>query len=162
MTKALIGIRVNGDDHELAVEPRRLLADLLRDDLNLTGTKRGCETGVCGVCTVIVDGRSVKSCLMLAVQARGRAVTTIEGLRADDGALHPLQESFVEHGGLQCGYCTPGFILSAKALLDRVPDATEVQIREHLSGNLCRCTGYVGIVESILAAARRLAATPPR
>src|SRR5262245_15707790 len=160
MGKVLIELRVNGEDHEVAVEPRRLLADLLRDDLNLTGTKRGCETAICGACTVLVDGRSVKSCLMLALQARGRSVTTIEGLRADDGALHPLQESFIAHGGLQCGYCTPGFILSAKALLDRVPDATEAQIREHLTGNLCRCTGYVGIVESILAAARTMAAAP--
>jgi len=161
VARVLLRITVNGEDHEVAVEPRRLLADLLRDDLDLTGTKRGCETAVCGACTVLVDGRSVKSCLMLALQARGRSVTTIEGLRGDGGALHPLQESFVEHGGLQCGYCTPGFILSAKALLDRVPDAAEAQIREHLSGNLCRCTGYVGIVESILAAARKLATAPP-
>ena len=158
MAKVLIGVRVNGEDHEVAVEPRRLLADLLRDDLDLTGTKRGCETAICGACTVLVDGRSVKSCLMLALQAKGRSVTTIEGLRTDSGALHPLQETFVEHGGLQCGYCTPGMIMSAKALLDRNPDASEAQIREHLTGNLCRCTGYVGIVESILAAARKLAA----
>ncbi len=162
MAKVLISIRVNGEDHEVAVEPRRLLSDLLRDDLNLTGTKRGCETGICGACTVLVDGRSVKSCLMLALQAKGRFVTTIEGMRGDDGSLHPLQESFVTHGGLQCGYCTPGFIMSAKALLDRVPDASEAQIREHLTGNLCRCTGYVGIVESILAAARKMAAARAR
>jgi carbon-monoxide dehydrogenase small subunit len=162
MAKVLVDIRVNGEDHAVAVEPRRLLADLLRDDLNLTGTKRGCETAICGACTVLVDGRSVKSCLMLALQAKGRSVTTIEGLRADDGSLHPLQESFVAHGGLQCGYCTPGFIMSAKALLDRVPDASEAQIREHLTGNLCRCTGYVGIVESILAVARTMAAASTR
>jgi carbon-monoxide dehydrogenase small subunit len=157
MAKVLINIRVNGEEHELAVEPRRLLSDLLRDDLDLTGTKRGCETAICGACTVLVDGRSVKSCLMLALQTRGHSVTTIEGLSAEDGGLHPIQQSFIEHGGLQCGYCTPGFILSTKALLDRTPDPTEQEIREHLTGNLCRCTGYVGIVESIRAAAARLA-----
>ena len=155
MAKLLITIRVNGEEHELAVEPRRLLCDLLRDDLDLTGTKRGCETAICGACTVLVDGRSVKSCLMLALQARGRSVTTIEGL-SSDGRLHPIQESFIAHGGLQCGYCTPGFIMSTKALLDRTPNPTEQEIREHLTGNLCRCTGYMGIVASVRAAAARL------
>ena len=159
MAKVLINIRVNGEEHELAVEPRRLLSDLLRDDLDLTVTKRGCETAICGACTVLVDGRSVKACLMLALQARGHSVTTIEGLLSEDGRLHPIQESFIERGGLQCGYCTPGFIMSAKALLDRTPNPSEQEIREHLTGNLCRCTGYVGIVDSVLAAARRLAAS---
>ncbi|MGY6119551.1 (2Fe-2S)-binding protein [Paraburkholderia strydomiana] len=134
---------------------RRLLSDLLRDDLHLTGTKRGCETGVCGACTVLVDGEAVKSCLTLAVQASGREVTTIEGL-AQDGVLHPLQEAFMEHGGLQCGYCTPGFIMTACAMLNDNPNPTEEQVRHGLNGNLCRCTGYVGIVESILAAAEKM------
>jgi len=152
----LIDVTVNSEKQELEVPAPRMLSDLLRDDLNLTGTKRGCETGVCGACTVLVDGRAVKSCLMLALQVRGREVTTIEGLRGKDGALHPIQQAFVEHGGLQCGYCTPGFIMTACALLARTPCPTEEQVRAALNGNLCRCTGYMGIVESILAAAERM------
>jgi carbon-monoxide dehydrogenase small subunit len=150
-----VNVRVNGEEQEVEVPARRMLSDLLRDDLNLTGTKRGCETGVCGACTVLVDGRAMKSCLMLALQVRGREVTTIEGLRGKDGALHPLQEAFLEHGGLQCGYCTPGFIMAACELLARTPRPTEAQVRAGLNGNLCRCTGYMGIVESVLAAAEK-------
>jgi carbon-monoxide dehydrogenase small subunit len=133
-----------------------MLSDLLRDDLNLTGTKRGCETGVCGACTVLVDGRAIKSCLMLALQVRGREVTTIEGLRGKDGALHPIQQAFLEHGGLQCGYCTPGFIMMSAELLRRTPRPSAHEVRAGLNGNLCRCTGYSGIIESILAAAEEM------
>ncbi|WP_238216166.1 (2Fe-2S)-binding protein [Caballeronia novacaledonica] len=150
-----IELIVNGQAHTVETTTRRLLSDLLRDDLHLTGTKRGCETGVCGACTVLVDGEAVKSCLNLAVQAHGREVTTVEGL-AQDGVLHPLQEAFMEHGGLQCGYCTPGFLMTACAMLNDNPNPTEEQVRDGLNGNLCRCTGYVGIVESILAAAEKM------
>jgi carbon-monoxide dehydrogenase small subunit len=137
------------------VPARRLLADLLRDDLFLTGTKRGCETGVCGACSVLMDGDVVKSCLSLAVQADGHEVTTVEGL-AQDGVLHPVQEAFMEYGGFQCGYCTPGFLMAAIAILNDTPHPTEEVVRQGLNGNLCRCTGYVGIVESIMAAAEKL------
>ncbi len=143
-------LRVNGEEQELLVESRRLLLDALRDDLGLTGTKRGCEEGVCGACTVLVDGRHVRSCLLLALQVRDRAVTTIEGL-AGDGALHPIQAAFIRAGALQCGYCTPGFIMTTKALLDARAALTEAEVREALSGNICRCTGYAHIVEAILA-----------
>jgi carbon-monoxide dehydrogenase small subunit len=155
MGKHVIALTVNGDAHEVEVPARRLLSDLLRDDLALTGTKRGCETGVCGACSVLLDGRVVKSCLMLAVQAQGCSVTTVEGL-AKDGTLHPVQQCFAEHGGLQCGYCTPGFLMAACALLGDCPRPTEQQVREGLDGNLCRCTGYAGIVESILDAAEKM------
>ena len=158
MAKRQIALRVNEEEHELLVEPRRLLLDALREELGLTGTKRGCEEGVCGCCTVLVDGEHVKSCLMLALQARGRAITTIEGLRQPDGSLHPIQEAFVQHGALQCGYCTPGFIMTAKAFLDRHPAPTEEEVREGLGGNICRCTGYVNIVKAILELAREGAA----
>ena len=157
MSRHRMGIIVNGEKHEVEVDARRLLVEFLRDDLNLTGTKRGCETAICGACTVLVDDRAVKSCLMLAVQARGRSVTTIEGLRREDGALHPIQQAFLEHGGLQCGYCTPGFIMAALAMLQRHPQPTSEEVRAGLAGNLCRCTGYMSIVESILAAADALA-----
>ncbi|MFQ5691415.1 MAG: (2Fe-2S)-binding protein [Nitrospinota bacterium] len=152
MKKRLITLRVNGEEHEIAVEPRRLLVEALRDDLGLTGTKRGCESGVCGCCTVLLDGRNIKSCLMLALQAQGAEVTTIEGLRGEDGGLHPIQEAYVNFGALQCGYCTPGFIMTTRAFLDENPRPTEAEVREALSGNICRCTGYVKIVEAILAA----------
>ncbi|WP_074171494.1 (2Fe-2S)-binding protein [Caballeronia temeraria] len=155
MKTKTIELIVNGQPHTVETTTRRLLSDLLRDDLHLTGTKRGCETGVCGACTVLVDGEAVKSCLNLAVQAHGREVTTVEGL-AQDGVLHPLQEAFMEHGGLQCGYCTPGFLMTACAMLNDNPNPTEEQVRDGLNGNLCRCTGYVGIVESILAAAEKM------
>ena len=143
-----IRVTVNGRDHERAVEPRQTLADFLREDLELTGTHVGCEHGVCGACTVWLDGEPVRACLMLAVQADGREVTTVEGL-AQGGRLHPLQEEFLKLSSFQCGYCAPGFVLSAKALLDETPNPTEAEIREAIAGNLCRCTAYVGIVKAI-------------
>jgi carbon-monoxide dehydrogenase small subunit len=148
--KQQIILRVNGDDYDLLVEPRRLLIDALRDDLSLTGTKRGCEEGICGCCTVLLDGQNVKSCLTLALQARGHLITTIEGLKGPDGFLHPIQEAFVRNSALQCGYCTPGFIMTTKALLDQNTAPAEGEIREALSGHICRCTGYVKIVETIV------------
>ena len=153
MAKRAVTLTVNDETRELFVEPRRLLIDALRDDLGLTGTKRGCEEGVCGCCTVLIDGRHVRSCLMLTLQARGRSITTIEGLRTPDGGLDPVQNAFVEHGALQCGYCTPGFVMTTKAFLRECPSPTEAQVREGLSGNICRCTGYVKIVEAVLALA---------
>ena len=150
--KRLARFRVNGVGRELFVEPWWTLADVLREQLELTGTKVGCETGNCGTCTVIVDGKAVKSCLFLALRANGREVVTIEGLRQRDGELHPLQKAFIEHFAIQCGYCTPGMIMAAKALLDENPHPTEEEVREALHGNICRCTGYVKIVEAILAA----------
>jgi carbon-monoxide dehydrogenase small subunit len=132
-----------------------LLADCLRDDLHLTGTKRGCETGTCGACSVLLNGELVKSCLLLAVQTDGASITTVEGLVNGD-QLHPLQESFVQCAGLQCGYCTPGFLMAAVALLAQNPNPTEAQVRTALNGNLCRCTGYTQIVESVLRAAQRM------
>lgn len=155
MSKITIDVTVNGEAHTVEVPARRMLSDLLRDDLNLTGTKRGCETGICGACTVLVDGEAVKSCLMLAAQVRGRHVMTVEGLAAE-GELHPLQQCFMECGGLQCGYCTPGFLMTSCALLANNPNPTEEEVRHGLNGNLCRCTGYVGIVESILSAAEKM------
>jgi len=144
-----VSLQVNGETHELAVEPRHLLLDLLRDDLGLTGTKRGCEEGVCGGCTVLLDGRNVKSCLLLAVQVSGRAVTTVEGV-AVDGKLHAIQEAFIEHGALQCGYCTPGFVMTTMALVAAGRPLDEAEVREALTGNTCRCTGYVHIVAAVL------------
>ncbi|HUM15730.1 MAG TPA: (2Fe-2S)-binding protein [Candidatus Nitrosotalea sp.] len=158
MPKIPIALTINGEPHEVLVEPDRTLLDVLRSDLGLTGTKTNCLDAECGVCTVLVDGLAVNSCLYLAVVATGRAITTIEGL-ASAGGLHPLQAAFVEHGAVQCGYCIPGMILSAKAYLDEHPHPSELQIREALAGNLCRCTGYQKIVDAVLAAARRMAAT---
>jgi carbon-monoxide dehydrogenase small subunit len=155
MSKHTITLTVNGDPLTAEVQSKRLLSDFLRDDLHLTGTKRGCETGVCGACSVLVDGRVVKSCLSLAVQTDGCSITTVEGL-GSKGALHPLQTAFMEHGGLQCGYCTPGFLMAASALLAQNPSPTEEEVREGLDGNLCRCTGYQGIVESVMAAAEKI------
>ena len=148
-------LHVNGQPVQSEVPARRLLSDFLRDDLHLTGTKRGCETGTCGACSVLLDGRLVKSCLSLAVQAKGCSIQTVEGLQSGD-RLHPLQESFMNCGGLQCGYCTPGFLMAACALLEQHPRPTEAQIREGLSGNLCRCTGYTQIVESVQQAAEQM------
>jgi len=159
MSKIQITLNVNGDRYELAVHPWRTLVEVLREDLNLTGTKIGCQTGDCGACTVLLDGRSVASCLTLAVEAQGREILTIEGLAPSGQELHPIQEAFVQHGAVQCGYCTPGMIMSAKHLLDRHPQPTEEQIRRGLSGNLCRCTGYQKIVEAVAAAAENLNTT---
>ena len=150
---ATLAVTVNGVAHRLAVDPRRLLSDLLRDDLGLTGTNVGCEQGVCGACTVLVDGRSARSCLMYAVQAQGKEVMTVEAL-ASGGELHPLQNAFWEQQGLQCGFCTPGFLMTTYELLEENPDPSEEEIRDHLAGNICRCTGYQHIVDAVRAAAR--------
>jgi carbon-monoxide dehydrogenase small subunit len=155
MSKHLIEVTINGEKVQAHVPAHRLLSDFLRDDLNLTGTKRGCETGVCGACSVLLDGQVVKSCLSLAVQANGHEITTIEGLAQGD-QLHPVQESFMKCGGLQCGYCTPGFIMATCDLLAKNPHPTQEQVRQGLNGNLCRCTGYTQIVESVLDAAEKL------
>jgi aerobic carbon-monoxide dehydrogenase small subunit len=151
----VLTLRVNGGEHRLDVEHRRLLADVLRDDLGLTGTHLGCEQGACGACTVLVDGAAVRSCLLFAVQAEGAEVTTVEAL-ARGGALHPLQEAFRDHHALQCGFCTPGMLLAAVDLLARNPAPTAAEVREELSGNLCRCTGYGRIVDAVLDAAGRM------
>ncbi|MBI2320206.1 MAG: (2Fe-2S)-binding protein [Betaproteobacteria bacterium] len=151
----LVTIRVNGQPVEAQVEPRRSLLDFLREDAGLTGTHTGCEHGICGTCTVLVDGEAVRSCLMLAVQANGRDVFTVEGLARGE-KLHPLQESFWKHHALQCGYCTPGMLIAAYDLLKRNPSPTEAQVRDALAGNICRCTGYVQIVEGVLEAAANL------
>jgi len=154
--KQLIKLKVNGVVEEVFVEPWWSLAYVLREVLNLTGTKVGCEMGNCGTCTVSVDGKVVKSCLLLAPKANSKEIVTIEGLTGKDGGLHPLQEAFIEHFAVQCGYCTPGMILAAKALLDENPNSTEEEVRAALSGNLCRCTGYVKIVEAVLAAEEKI------
>ena len=144
-----IHLKVNGQDHDLTVPAQRLLVDCLRYDLGLTGTKESCSVGVCGACTVLVNGKIVASCISLAVAADGAEITTIEGL-ADDRRLHPLQQSFIDHGGFQCGICTPGQIMASKSLLDENPDPTEDEIKDWMIGNLCRCTGYYKILESIV------------
>ena len=141
-------LKVNGEDYKIQVEPHRTLLEVIRKDLHLTGTKLGCGGGECGACTVILDGKAVKSCLMLALDARGKDIWTIEGL-ARGGELHPLQRAFVECGAVQCGFCTPGMIMAAKALLDSNPHPTEQEIKDALAGNLCRCTGYVKILEAV-------------
>jgi carbon-monoxide dehydrogenase small subunit len=153
--KQLIALKVNGESHEVAVEPRMTLLEVLRDMVGLTGTKNGCSLGNCGSCTVLLNGKPVASCLVLAVEAQGKEVMTIEGL-AQNGELHPMQQAFIDHGALQCGFCTPGMILSAKALLDENPDPTEDEVKEALSGNLCRCTGYTDAVNAILDVAERM------
>lgn len=154
--KQLIKLKVNGAEEEVMIEPWWTLARVLRDELHLTGTKIGCEVGDCGTCTVLVDGKAVKSCLYLAMKARGKDILTIEGLRSEDGELHPLQVAFIEHFAVQCGYCTPGMIMAAKALLDENPRVTEDEVKKALSGNLCRCTGYVKIVEAVMAAREKV------
>jgi carbon-monoxide dehydrogenase small subunit len=150
-----VSVTINGRRYSETVEPRRTLADFLRRTCGLTGTHLGCEHGVCGACTVVVDGATVRSCLMLAVQANGAEITTVEGL-AGDGRLHPIQEAFADRHGLQCGFCTPGILLTVSELLDRNPDPTPDEIRDCLSGNLCRCTGYQFIVDAVQEAAARL------
>ena len=146
--KRIITLTVNDETHEIAVEPNQTLADVLRVQLGLTGTKQGCGTGDCGSCTVILDGKPTNSCLVLALEANGGRVLTIEALETPDG-LHPIQQAFVDKGAIQCGFCTPGMILTAKSLLDDNPRPTELEIRKAISGNLCRCTGYQKIVEAI-------------
>jgi aerobic carbon-monoxide dehydrogenase small subunit len=153
--KREVAFTINGESRTVTVEPRRTLADALREDCGLTGTHLGCEHGVCGACTVLLDGDPVRSCLIFAVQAEGARIRTVEGL-AQDGKLHPLQQAFRDHHGLQCGYCTPGFLMLAVGVLERRPDIDEAGLREALSANLCRCTGYQNIIKSVLAAAAEM------
>jgi aerobic-type carbon monoxide dehydrogenase small subunit (CoxS/CutS family) len=154
VTSMRVAVTVNGEVYEREVEARRLLVHLIRDDLDLTGTHIGCDTGNCGACTVILDGLAVKSCMLLAVQADGASIETVESLAGPDGALHPLQQAFSDRHALQCGYCTPGMLMSAKHLLDHNAEPTENEIRRAIQGNICRCTGYVNIVEAIGAASK--------
>ena len=148
-----ISFTLNGRLHEIEVQPHELLLDVVRERLGLTGVKRSCDVQVCGACTLLVDGRPVSACTTLAFEVRDRSVLTIEGL-AENGKLHPLQQAFIEHGGFQCGFCTPGMILAAKALLDENPDPSEAELKHFMHGNICRCTGYKKIIESIMAAAK--------
>ena len=157
MGKRLIELKVNGDAHEIAVQTHWTLLEVLRRELGLTGTKEACGLGTCGACTVLIDGEPILSCLTLAVEAQGKEITTIEGLKNKEGKLHPLQKAFLDAGAIQCGFCTPGMLLASKALLDRNPQPMEIEIRRALSGHLCRCTGYVKIVEAV-----RLATLPRR
>ncbi len=155
MAQVAITLNVNGRNQTTLAEPREILADVLRDRLGLTGTHLGCEHGVCGACTVLLDGEMVRSCLLFAVQAQGSEITTIEGLE-ENGELHPMQKAFSEYHGLQCGFCTPGMILAGIDLLKRNPDPTAEEVRDDMGGNICRCTGYQKIVESVLGAAREM------
>ena len=154
--KLALNLTVNNDPVEILIEPDWSLLRALRDGLGLFGAKEGCGAGECGACTVIINGRAVNSCLMLALEAEGSEVLTIEGLAGENGDLHPIQRAFVDHGAIQCGFCTPGMILAAKALLEANPDPTEMEVRAGLAGNLCRCTGYNQIVEAVLAAAQTI------
>ena len=151
-----IKVKINGESYQIEVPDHRTLLDFLRQDVELMGTKSGCETGDCGACTVLLNGKAVNSCLVLAVEADGQEVLTVEGLAAKTRELHPLQQAFVDHGAIQCGYCTSGMLLSAKALLDEVRRPTEVEIKEALAGNLCRCTGYYSIIEAVKDAAEKM------
>ena len=153
MKKRAVLLRVNGERHEVFIEPNRILLDVLREELVLTGAKEACGTGACGACTVLLDGKPANSCITLAMEAEGKKIETIEGL-SGEGDLHPLQRAFIEHHAFQCGFCTPGMILTARALLYRNPDPTKVEIRNGISGNICRCTGYENIVDAILNAAK--------
>jgi aerobic-type carbon monoxide dehydrogenase small subunit (CoxS/CutS family) len=155
MKKVEITLRVNGEEYELEIEPQRTLVEVLREQLGYTGTKKSCNEGECGACTVIMDGKPVASCLVLALDAHEKEIVTIEGL-AKGEELHPLQVAFVRHGGIQCGFCTPGMIMSAKALLDKNPRPNAAEVRRAISGNLCRCTGYQQIVDAVLAAAETM------
>jgi aerobic-type carbon monoxide dehydrogenase small subunit (CoxS/CutS family) len=160
-TSRAIALTVNGKAYTREVEPRLSLVDFLRDDLGLTGTHVGCEHGVCGACTVLLDGQTVRGCLLFAVQADGAEVVTIEGLAGDQDSLHPVQQAFWDHHGLQCGFCTPGMLLTAAELLREHPDPTEAEIRNGIAGNLCMCTGYVNIVKAVRSAARVLRGEAP-
>ena len=151
-----IQLQVNGDPYELTVSPNQTLMDVLRDELSLIGTKKGCDSGACGACTVIMEGEPILSCMTLAIRCHNKEITTIEGL-AENGKLHPLQEAAIEYNAVQCGYCTPGWLLLAKVLLDNNPHPTSEEIKEGIAGNLCRCTGYIKIEEAILAAAEKTA-----
>jgi len=155
MQKQIARFIINGRPYEVAIEPRMTLLELLRDELGLTGTKYSCGAGECGACTVLVEGKPVLSCLTLAIRVREKNILTIEGL-AKGTDLHPIQKAFIEHGAIQCGFCTPGMILTAKALLDENPNPTKEEVKEYLAGNLCRCTGYVKIIEAVLAAAKAI------
>jgi carbon-monoxide dehydrogenase small subunit len=157
VSRIALTLRINGEAYDVLTEPHRTLLDVLRADLGLMGTKENCLEAECGVCSVLLDGQVVNSCILLAAQCQGREILTIEGL-ARDGVLHPLQQAFIDHGAVQCGYCIPGMILSAKALLDENPSPDEAEVRAGLAGNLCRCTGYQKIVDAVLAAARALRA----
>lgn len=151
-----VRLRVNGVERSAYAPSRKLLSDFIRQDLGMTGTHIGCEHGVCGACTVLLDGRPVRSCLMFAVQAQGAEIETIEGLASGPDDLHPIQQAFWDHHGLQCGFCTPGMVLTAKALLEETPDPTDTEIRDAIAGNICRCTGYVFIVDAIRSAAESM------
>jgi len=155
--KAGVTLNINGKDHAVQVEPRRTLADVIREECGQTGTHIGCEHGVCGACTILLDGEPVRSCLLFAVQAAGRKIRTVEGL-AEGDKLHPLQHAFIEHHGLQCGYCTPGFLMLAAGTLERDPDIGDAELLEVLSSNLCRCTGYKNIIKAVRAAAAEMKA----
>jgi len=159
VTRRAIRMTVNGREAEAFVDPRRTLADVLREDMELTGTHLGCEHGVCGACTILLDGAAVRACLMLGVQADGAEVTTIEGVAGPDGELHPLQEAFRETHGFQCGFCTPGFVMSALALLEEGCPLDDDALRDELAGNICRCTGYQSIIDGVKLAAERLQGT---
>ena len=156
MPKAHVTTTINGDEYEVLCEPGQTLVDVLRNGLGLTGTKEGCSTGDCGACSVMLDGELVCSCLVLAIEADGKAIDTIEGMAEGEDALHPLQRHFLELNGLQCGICTPGILIAARALLERNPDPTETEIRFWLAGNLCRCTGYDKVIRSVQAAAEEM------
>ena len=151
MSVTNITLNINGENHEISLEPRRTLADALRDNCGLTGTHIGCEHGVCGACTVVVDGQPVRACLMFAVQATGKKIRTVEGL-ADGDKLHPLQQAFIDHHGLQCGFCTPGFLMLVSGIIEADPEASDDKVIEALSSNLCRCTGYQGIIDAVRVA----------
>lgn len=154
--KQLIQLEINGKVYDIPVEPRELLSDVVRQKTGLTGTKKGCGMGDCGACTVLVEGKPYLSCITLAIACHGKKITTVEGLAAQDGTLHPIQQAFVEHGAVQCGFCIPGMVMSAKGLLDRNPKPTRLEIKHSIAGNICRCTGYKRIVEAIEAAAETM------
>ncbi len=156
--KQLISLEINDRVYDLPLDPRDLLVDVIRKKVGLTGTKKGCGQGDCGACTVLVDGKPILSCLTLAITCQGKKITTIEGLTGDTGELHPIQQAFVDYGAVQCGFCTPGMILTAKALLDRIARPTEEEIKRSISGNICRCTGYKKIIEAIEAAGNTISA----